>query len=382
VDLRAFVAGISDIVRIKADEKDLVFRCEAAADLPARAQFDEKRLRQVLLNLLGNAIKFTDTGMVSLDVRCTRRHGGVASIRFEVRDTGIGMEAAQLERIFQPFEQVGHPQRKFGGTGLGLSISRQLVRSMGGEIAVTSEPGHGSAFAFEIDVPLTDAPIEAAPPERAIVGYRGPRKRVLVVDDVDANRGMLRDLLQPLGFDVCMAANGFDGIEQAIARHPDAILMDVVMPVMDGLEAARRIRQLPGFDRTRIIAISASVAGNAHEAAARAHIDAFLGKPVQHRQLLQLLADLLGLSLIHDEAPGVDTSQDDTVALPPGELDALRQVAREGDMRLVRQQANHIETLDARFKPLADQLRQLAETFQVAAIREMVRSLSERRTTL
>jgi signal transduction histidine kinase/DNA-binding response OmpR family regulator len=383
VDLPAFIEGISDIVRVKAQEKELIFRCESSSDLPARARFDEKRLRQVLLNLLGNAIKFTDTGMVGLDVRCTRRHDGAASIRFEVRDTGIGMEAAQLERIFQPFEQVGHPQRNFGGTGLGLSISRQLVRAMGGDITVNSQVGHGSAFAFEIDVPLTDSRIETSRPEHVVAGYRGARKRLLIVDDVDANRNMLRDLLQPLGFDISMAANGFDAIEQAIASHPDAILMDIVMPVMDGLEAARRIRQLPGFDRTRIIAISASVAGNAHEAAARAHIDAFLGKPVQHRELLQLLAELLGLSLIHEEAPGVETSQDDAaVGLPPGELDALRQAAREGDMRLIRQQANHIETLDARFKPWADQLRQLAETFQLATIREMVRSLSERRTTL
>jgi len=382
VELRAFIAGIADIVRVRADEKELAFQCDVPPDLPARVQFDEKRLRQVLLNLLGNAIKFTDTGMVGLDVRCTRRQDGAASIRFEVRDTGIGMEAAQLERIFQPFEQVGHPQRKFGGTGLGLSISRQLVRAMGGDIAVTSQVGHGTTFAFEIDVPLTDAVSEVALPERAVIGYRGPRKRLLVVDDVDANRGMLRDLLQPLGFDVSMAANGFDGIEQAIARHPDAILMDIVMPVMDGLEAARRIRRLPGLERTPIIAISASVAGTAHEAAARAPIDAFLGKPVQHRQLLQLLAELLGLRLVYEEAQGGEAPQDDAVALAPSELDALRQVVREGDMRLIRQQANHIEALDARFKPWADQLRRLAETFQLAEIREMVRGLSERRTTL
>jgi signal transduction histidine kinase/DNA-binding response OmpR family regulator len=383
VDLPAFVASIADLIRVKADQKDLVFRCETAADLPARAQFDEKRLRQVLLNLLGNAIKFTDTGMVSLVARCTRRHDGSASIRFEVRDTGIGMDAAQLERIFDPFEQVGHPQRKFGGTGLGLSISRQLVRAMGGDITVSSEPGRGSVFAFEIDVPLSEERIEATLPERGVVGYRGPRKRVLVVDDVEANRAMLRDLLQPLGFEVCMAANGFDGIEQAIAHHPDAILMDVVMPVMDGLEASRRIRQLPGLERTRIIAISASVAGNAHEAAARAHLDAFLGKPVQHPQLLRLLAELLGLSLIHEHEPeGGELSAERDIELPPRELASLLRIAREGDMRLIRQQANHIETLDVRFKPWADRLRQLAETFQGTAILEMVRRLSERRTTL
>ena len=388
VDLPAFLADIADIVRIRADQKDLVFRCDPAPDLPTRVQFDEKRLRQVLLNLLGNAIKFTDTGMVRLDVRCTQRRAGAARLRFEVRDTGIGMDAAQLGRIFQPFEQVGHPQRKFGGTGLGLSISRQLVRAMDGDITVTSEAGHGSAFVFELDLPLTDAPVEAAVPARAVIGYRGPRRRVLVVDDIDANRELLRDLLQPLGFEISMAANGFDGIEQAIARRPDAILMDIVMPVMDGLEAARRIRQLHGLEHVRIIAISASVGAGPHEAPA--HADAFLAKPVQHAQLLQLLADLLGLELIHeDEAPGGATpavadndsdSDDGGVTLPPEMLDTLLEVAREGDMRLVRQQADRIEALDARLKPWADQLRHFAATFQSAAILDLVRRQTTRRT--
>ncbi len=394
VELAAFLADIAAIVRVKADQKELVFRCDAAADLPRQASFDPKRLRQVLLNLLGNAIKFTDSGMVDLRVALARTHGDVATLRFEIRDTGIGIDAARLDRIFQPFEQVGDPRRKFGGTGLGLSISRQLVHAMGSDITVASEAGRGSVFAFEIDAPLTDVALAAAAPECAVVGYRGPRRRVLVVDDIDANRELLRDLLQPLGFEVCMAANGFDGVEQAISRRPDLILMDVVMPVMDGIEAARRIRQLPGLERTPIIAISASVAGETREAAVRARTDAFLVKPVQHDLLLQRIAELLGLKLIHDTpsdgaatrgsapspAPPFADDDADPLALPAHELSALLELAREGDMRLIRQRADHIEGLDQRFKGLADQLRQLAASFQSAAILELVRRLAPRRT--
>ena len=390
--LPAFLADIADIVRVKADQKELVFRCESAADLPRQALFDQRRLRQVLLNLLGNAIKFTDTGMVGLNVSRVRAQGDIATIRFEIRDTGIGIDAARLDRIFEPFEQVGDPRRKFGGTGLGLSISRQLVHAMGSDISVASEAGRGSVFAFDVDMPVTDVPLSAAAPRSTVVGYRGPRKRVLIVDDIDANRELLRDLLQPLGFEVCLAANGFDGIEQAISRRPDIILMDVVMPVMDGIESSRRIRQLPGFERTPIIAISASVAGDTHEAAVRARTDAFLVKPVQHEVLLQRIADLLGLALVHEpvpdgatavasESPAIDIDGDaDAVALPAHELSALLELAREGDMRLIRQRADHIESLDQRFKGLADQLRQLAASFQSAAIVELVRRQAPRKT--
>src|SRR5262249_14270227 len=150
-------------------------------DLPARIEADEKRLRQVLLNLLGNAVKFTDRGEVALIVRAEPAAPRRTRLRLEVRDTGVGMTDREIERVFDPFEQAGDPLRRTGGTGLGLSISRQLVHSMDSEIEVESQAGHGSAFAFEIDVPLTDGPLPAGEPERAVIGYRGPRKSVLVV---------------------------------------------------------------------------------------------------------------------------------------------------------------------------------------------------------
>ncbi len=377
VDLPGFLAGIADIVRIRAEQKALDFRCEPAVDLPARVQLDDKRLRQVLLNLLGNAIKFTDRGTVSLVVTSARGQDGEARIRFEVRDTGVGMDAVQLQRIFQPFEQVGALQRRSGGTGLGLSISRQLVRAMHGDIEVASEVGHGSVFAFEIPSTPADAPSPAAAPEPAIVALRGSRRRVLIVDDIDANRALLRDLLQPLGFDIAEAANGVEAVERAGVFLPDIVLMDVVMPVMDGLEAAHRTRLLPGLGQVRIVALSASGGGVADDAAAHADVDVFLGKPVRPRLLLQCMADLLGLVAIHapDRDAAAATVPDpgsDRIALPEQELELLLETVREGDLRLIRRQADRIEAEDARFKPVADELRELAAAYQSAAILELL----------
>ncbi|MFM9438199.1 signal transduction histidine kinase [Janthinobacterium sp. CG_23.3] len=265
VNLAAFLAGIVNIIRVKAEQKHLRFVFQGDAQLPHTVLIDEKRLRQILLNLLGNAVKFTDAGEVRLLASGGSEAGDRVRLRFDVEDTGVGMNPGQLGHIFQPFEQVGDTQRKFGGTGLGLSISRQLVRLMDSDIGVRSELGAGSAFFFEIHVGQSAMEVAPAGERRMVVAYQGARKRVLVVDDIAANRDMLKELLDTLGFDVELAENGLEGVQRAAANAPDVVLMDIVMPVMDGLEATRRIRALPGLARVAIIAISASVSKEEEE---------------------------------------------------------------------------------------------------------------------
>jgi CheY-like chemotaxis protein len=232
----------------------------------ARQRFigDAARLRQVLLNLLGNAVKVTDSGKVSLRVLPAAPPGApdMARLRFEAADSGIGMNAQQLARIFQPFEQVATAQRREGGTGLGLAISQQLVQLMGGRIAVASAPGKGSTFSFEIDVPVAAAAPAAAAPHETLLGYEGERKRLLVVDDVPQNRAMLQDLLQATGFIVAAASTGLECLVLLDSFKPDLILMDVMMPVMDGNETTRQIRHMPGWDDVPIIAVTASAASS------------------------------------------------------------------------------------------------------------------------
>jgi signal transduction histidine kinase len=298
VDLCKFLTTIAGIIRVKAEQKSgLRFVCEFAAELPAALHIDERRLRQVLLNLLDNAVKFTDRGEVRLRVV----PAGPARLRFEVQDSGIGMSQAQLARIFQPFEQVSDSPRRSGGTGLGLVISRELVRLLGGDIEVTSQSDGGSLFAFELDVMHSGVP--AAPPaERVVTGYQGPKKKVLVVDDVAENRAVLVDMLGRLGFEMFEADCGTAGLSQAQDVLPHLILMDVVMPDISGIEVIRRLRTLPALADVPIVAISASAGVEIEQSTLAAGANAFLAKPVDLKLLMQRTSGLLRLNWIDASA--------------------------------------------------------------------------------
>ncbi|HUG23458.1 PAS domain S-box protein [Piscinibacter sp.] len=303
VHLPSFLRVVADIVRVKAEQKNLLFRFETPAQLPEVVRADEKRLRQVLLNLLSNAVKFTDSGEVGLRVQAAPdRHACL--LRFEVRDTGIGIAPESMPRLFRPFEQIGDASRRAGGTGLGLTISRELVRAMGGDITVDSAPGAGSRFTFELLLPILDSQTADAPRQRRITGYRGPRKKVLVVDDVAENRALVVDFLTALDFTLDEAADGEAGIERAEHGKPDLILMDNVMPVMSGLEATRRLRERPAFAAMPIIAISASASQNDRDRSFAAGVDAFLHKPIDFDDLLRQMGTLLQLSWVQVEENG------------------------------------------------------------------------------
>ncbi|MBC7700002.1 ATP-binding protein [Aquabacterium sp.] len=298
---QSFLSGLVDIIRIKAEEKTLRFDFECAPDLPAAVDVDEKRLRQVLLNLLSNAVKFTESGQVRLGVTVVNRDARARQIdlRFEVQDTGIGISGSELQRIFEPFEQAGDARNRSGGTGLGLAISRQLVRLMGGDVHVDSQDGLGSLFWFELTLPWVDpAPstASAAPTLPAVTGYLGPRRKLLIADDVPANRTMLIDLLRPLGFETLEANNGQAALEQVHAAAPDLILMDVSMPVMDGLEAIRQLRQSTTTQSLPIIALSANASNADRTQALQAGANGFMTKPFERAILLAQLGIHLSLS--------------------------------------------------------------------------------------
>jgi len=287
----------SDIIRVKSDQAGLLFRVDVGPDVPPTVLADEKRLRQVLLNLLSNAVKFTDQGEVVLSVHrvgeAIRHH---ATLRFEVRDSGVGMPQDQLEKIFQPFEQTGDARRRTVGTGLGLAISRQLVQLMGGDIHVASELGRGTVFSFELEFRLVPPAPASATAEAEIVGYDGPRKRVLVVDDMAANRLVMRDLLQPLGFEIDEAGDGRRAVERARASIPDLIVMDIAMPVMDGRQAMALIHRIDVLRTVPIIAVSASAEVGEVRSGPGQDAVAFLPKPVDRDQLLGEIARQLGLT--------------------------------------------------------------------------------------
>lgn len=243
---------------------------------------DPVRLRQVLANLVSNAVKFTDSGNVTLALRTGATAGRV---RFSVIDTGIGIAPADQERIFGAFEQAGNPERRTEGLGLGLAISCDLVRLMGGSLALTSAPNQGSTFSFELDGGSHDRTTEET---QSVEPGPGAQRPVLVVDDVAHNRLLLRELLAPLGYDVIEAADGREAL--AAANRPlHAVLMDIRMPGMDGLEATRMLRADPRHAQTLIAAVSAGASNCERDAALQAGATAFFAKPVALKDLLQFI---------------------------------------------------------------------------------------------
>lgn len=373
IALPYFLKTLTDMVRVRAEQKGLTFRYEMKGECPPAIRADEKRLRQVLLNLLGNAIKFTEQGEVRLRVEVLKATAEekvreVVSLRFVVEDTGIGMTPEQLQRLFKPFEQVGDARYRASGTGLGLAISQRLVQQMGGEIRVSSTPGHGSRFWFDLQVPLVPLsptqPASKALTTEAIIGYKGSPQRILIVDDKADNRDMLRALLAPLGFELQEAVNGREAVEKARRFRPHAILMDMVMPEMTGFEATQIIRQTPELSHTVIIAISASVMELDRYQSKLAGCDVFLSKPVDVNRLLDELGHHLGLEWVYAQPVAPAAAPAVELATPPiEELRALHDLASLGDLQSVWQRAEALAQADARYKAFSERIIQLARHF-------------------
>jgi PAS domain S-box-containing protein len=301
VGLADLLSQVIDMMRVRAEQGGLSLRL-VADDLPATVVLDAVKLRQVLLNLLSNAIKFTLEGAVTLTAQAQPEEDGKVRVAFAVDDTGIGIADADRQRIFRPFEQAG-AVALHGGTGLGLTISRQYVQMMGGELALESAVGKGSSFRFSITVP-----VGCATPPRAscgrVTGLREApqQRRVLVVDDQRETRLLLRDLLEPLGFEVAEAEDGA-AVEAAMAAAPaDLIFMDWRMPQLDGLEATKRLRARGDVAQPKIVMITANALDDSRAEALAAGADDFLPKPYEERELYAVLEKHLGVQFRY-EAP-------------------------------------------------------------------------------
>ena len=306
--LSPFLETIVNISRVRAEQKGVAFIYQPKPPLPTGIFVDGKRLKQILLNVLGNAIKFTDQGQVTFTVAMVATALPEVTLCFQVEDTGIGIAPEQLQRIFLPFEQVGSRNRMAEGTGLGLAISHNIATMMGGSIVAQSRLGEGSIFCLEVTVPQTIVASEPtlpiaesrAMPTPLVTGFEGDRRRVLVVDDHADNRAVLVNLLEPLGFDMAEAANGQTGLIRAQLFEPDVIITDLLMPGMDGLALIRQLRQVPKLKDAVVIAASASVSEASQMDSLVAGAQGFLAKPIQVKTLLSMLQQHLGLTWIHD----------------------------------------------------------------------------------
>ncbi|MDM8551915.1 response regulator, partial [Desulfobacterales bacterium HSG2] len=389
--LPEFLDSIVGIIRMRAQQGDVRFVYEIDSKLPACIQADETRLRQVLINLLGNAVKFTEsggtvtfrvmTGDWPLTAEKTPRQ---SEIRFEVEDTGVGIAPELVETIFQPFEQVGNSQQRAQGTGLGLAVSRQLVELMGGELRVTSEPGKGSLFYFEAPFPFAEVPAEEERTvQQEIIGYTGEQQKILVVDDREENRLVLLNMLKPPGFDVTLAEHGRDGVEKAGKILPDCILMDLMMPVMSGFEAVKAIRQIPELRDVPIIAISASVFEPDRAKSEVAGCDDFLPKPVDAGKLFSLIGKHLSLTWTYREHPaGQETPappppEAEIIPPPLRELEVLYEMAMFGDLQKVEDRMEYLEETDPKYSAFARKVREFAKHFEDEPILALVEQYME-----
>ncbi|XYH96664.1 AAA family ATPase [Sorangium sp. So ce1128] len=384
LDLSTLLQTVANLCRVRTQEKGLSFAYERIGPERLRVRADEKRLMQVLLNLLGNAIKFTEQGGVTLRVEVLDPPEDQGrTVRFQVKDTGPGIAPEHLGRIFEAFEQVGDEKRHAEGTGLGLAITKRLVERMGGSIEVNSQLGHGTVFTVTLCLlEVAAAKASAGLSWEAILGYEGKRRTILVVDDKAENRALLRELLQPLGFELLEADSGERALALAVERAPDVILMDLSMPGMDGYEATRRLRQRPELARVAIIALSASTSEAERQASLSAGCDDFLPKPVQAGALLELLRATLQLEWQRRAARGAAvtlptmTEAELCMLTPPSaqELARLLELAGQGYISGVLRELDRLAQADPRLGAWIGQVRAVARSFQTKQLSSLLRA--------
>ena len=382
----SFLQGVAEICRIRADQKNIDFVYDTDPQLPEGIFADEKRLRQVLLNLVGNAIKFTDKGSVTLKVGVLENHPNPStrSFKFQVEDTGVGIAPDDLDKIFQAFEQVGDRQRQAEGTGLGLAISQRIVQLMNGKIQVKSQPGVGSEFFFEVELAIATDWVQqnSFTTGKQIIGYEGQRRSILVVDDRWENRAVLVNLLEPLGFQVSEAENGQAGLEKIRQSQPDLVITDLAMPVMDGFELLKQVRSAKDLQHQKIVVSSASVAEAYREMSLDAGGNDFLAKPVEVSELFNLLATHLELKWKYEitasngsgsSTPISALEKPERIIIPsPVELKTLLELAQQGNLKRLREHTEHIAHSNPRYADFASQILQLAKQFKDEEIEELL----------
>jgi signal transduction histidine kinase/CheY-like chemotaxis protein len=392
VALRACLNGVVEICGVRAKQKGISFTYHSSADLPQGVRADEKRLRQILLNILGNAIKFTDAGGVTFSVSVLSRNkatesGPTCRLRFQVDDTGPGIAPVHLAKIFTPFEQGAGGAQSREGTGLGLSISQRIAELMGSSIHIESEIGRGTRCFLDLDLPesTTFTGADALPEQTDVTGYEGERRKVLVVDDNAINRSFLTDLLGPLGFRMLEAADGPSGLQKAKELGPDLIITDLAMPGMDGLSLVRHLREAPELARAVILVSSASVFESDRHRSLDAGADDFLAKPVSTGDLLRMLERHLRLTWIRAETPraqetgdphaaSVDSSYEPLVYPTAETLDRLLELLERGRVDKLLEEARRVEQADAKLAPFIRTVNRLARSFKVKELTELLRA--------
>lgn len=373
VEIRPLVRGVVDsfVPRVSGTEVDLTL--EVSDAVPVVVLGDAQKLGQVLFNLVGNAVKFTVAGRVTVSVSVNDNR-----LSFAVSDTGVGISAEELKSIFEPFRQAGNGKGGSAGTGLGLAICRSMVELMGGRLEVESKEGEGSRFFF--DLPLDVLAVaagqnRAAPDGRKVVGYEGPRRRILVVDDVPLNRSVVVEMLEPLGFDVSEADGGAECLRLFQKQSFDLVLMDLRMTPMDGAETLKRLRNTERGRAARVVSFSASTFNFQREEAIAMGCDDHLAKPFKERELHSILERLLRLEWIETDGGSLEVPPAGKQP-SPSEAEKLLVFARRGDAGGLRQALRKMAQADDALSSFAAELDAVAARYQMREIRVRLEKIS------
>lgn len=357
-DLMRLLLDVDEMIGVSAENKGLKFKCVYADDFPRHVSGDENHLKQVLINLLGNAVKYTNQGSIRLYVK-----GLKEGVCFEVSDTGPGIDIADQAHIFDAFYQTEAGIAKGEGTGLGLAISRRYARLMGGDLHVQSETGVGSTFILEL--PLVKSQLALAIPSGVIDGLQGVQEdqRVLIVDDKEFNIHLLQQILESCGFKVCSAHNGQEAVALFQSWQPCFIWMDMRMPVMDGYQATQIIRSMPGGRDVKIVALTASAFAEDKPKMMAAGCDAIVNKPFQLEQIYRAMAEQLGLNYHYAAEPlkNVDASGINLDDLPESLLGELEVAAAALDLNVARDIVRRVQDINS---ALASQLNELVQSYR------------------
>lgn len=390
-DLHRTLVNLESIFRERAGNKGIELVFERSGDVPRYIRTDERKLRQVLLNLLGNAIKFTQTGEVIFRVMVNDQEPAISSqqrpdsqtiqfesckLQFEVQDTGVGIAPDEMDRLFEAFVQTKSGQAVGEGSGLGLTISQQYVHLMGGEIRVESQVGVGSKFSFVIPVEL--APADRIKPDHPMQRVTGlvpgqPHYRILVVDDSQDNRALLQQILENIGFEVQTAESGQPAVEIYQSWHPNLIWMDIRMPGVDGYQATRLIKKSKE-PATKIIAVTASTFEDERARVLEADFDDFLRKPFSEAEVYELIAKHLNLKFTYENlkpsaAPESErVTPDDLEGLPDGWVSNLRQATTRGR---TQELLSLIDQLDESHHLLANALQAMVDNYEFKRILDL-----------
>ncbi len=363
---RAFVTQIAGMFRLQAHSKGLQFSFEEQGRLPDAVRADKKRLGQILINILGNAIKFTSHGQVSLRVR----YGREIAV-FEVQDSGIGISARDMQRIFLPFERGANAgQSADGGTGLGLTIAKLLTEMMGGELTADSQPGVGSRFSLRLFLPELHHPMPHVQlPSLDVSGYAGPRRRVLIVDNEPADRELLARVLEPLGFEVTKAASGIEALRLVAIVAPDLILLDIGMPGLDGWETARLLRS-NRLSEAPVLVVSADAFKQQPPEGCGIELQDILLKPVDVLDLLARIRRKLDLQWLQPQAAAPAPPR----RPPEACLQVLREQVRLGDLQAIAERLDALERSEPLYGPYTDELRRCLRAFELDELARLLQA--------